>query len=162
VPAEAGAFTPPASIQSNAAPTAAFAGAGAPSDSLGVAHLISAYQSLGHMGSNLDPLGLHTNASFPNRNKHVGSLDITHHGFTEKDLDRELNLKGNSSGGNTGYLEELATGPKVTLRKVVDNLKETYCGTLGIEYMHITDPAKQNWIRDKVSTGSDAHTKHTH
>ena len=53
-----------------------------------------------------------------------------------------------------GYLEDLASGPKVTLRQIVSQLKKTYCGTLGVEYMHIADPEKCNWIREKVENPS--------
>jgi 2-oxoglutarate dehydrogenase E1 component len=75
------------------------------------------------------------------------------HGFTEKDWDRTMNFKGTSSGGNKGFLEELASAPgKVTLRQVVEQLRKTYCGTLGVEYMHIGDSAKCNWIRERVET----------
>ena len=112
--------------------------------------MIRAYQFNGHRAANLDPLGLHTTSSFPHRPKHAKDLDIEWHGFTEKDLDRKLVLKGRSTGGMTGYLEELASAPEVTLRQVRDTLKATYCNTLGVEYMHIADPEKCNWIREKV------------
>ena len=112
--------------------------------------MIRAYQFNGHRGANLDPLGLHTEASFPLRPKKAAELDIEYHGFKEEDLDRELILKGRSSGGMKGYLEELATGPKVTLRQVRDTLQSTYCGTMGVEYMHIADPEKCNWLREKI------------
>ncbi|GMH62715.1 hypothetical protein TrRE_jg1015, partial [Triparma retinervis] len=105
VPVDGGAFEPPSSIQSNASPSSKLMGA-APSDSLGVAHLIRAYQFNGHRAANLDPLGLHTSSSFPHRPAHAKDLDIEWHGFEEKDLDRKLVLKGRSTGGMTGYLEE--------------------------------------------------------
>ncbi len=149
IPVDGGAFEPPASIQANASPSSRLMGA-LPSDSLGIAHLIRAYQVNGHRGANLDPLGIHTKASFPKRPSAVKELDIEYHGFTEKDLDRELVLKGTSTGGNKGFLEELASGPKITLRQVVNQLKSTYCSTLGVEYMHISDPAKCNWLRERV------------
>jgi 2-oxoglutarate dehydrogenase E1 component len=104
------------------------------------------------MAANLDPLGLHTESSFPGRSdlSILNALKIEHHGFTEADLDRELVLKGNSSGGNTGFLTELASGPKVTLRTVVNQLTSTYCRSLGVEYMHILSTEQRNWIRDRV------------
>jgi len=124
--------------------------AGAPSDSLGVSHLIRAYQVNGHQGANLDPLGVHSPHSFPFRANAARDLDHTFHGFTDADLDRPLLLKGRSTGGNVGFLEELAAGPNITLRAVVKRLRRTYCGTLGVEYMHIGDTDKQNWIRERV------------
>lgn len=68
-----------------------------------------------------------------------------------KDLDRQLNFRGVHTGGNKGYLEELASMPgKVTLRMLLDELRKTYCGKLAVEYMHIGDTAKCNWIRERV------------
>ena len=62
----------------------------APSDSLGVAHLIRAYQFNGHRGAAVDPLGLFTKASFPLRPEVCHELDPAYHGFTEADMDREV------------------------------------------------------------------------
>lgn len=126
--------------------------AAAPSDSLGVAHLIRSFQVNGHLEANLDPLGLRTGECFPHRPP-VPDLTYEYHGFTDTDLDRRLNFRGTSSGGNTGYLEELANSPnKVTLRMIMDELKKTYCGTLAVEYMHITSADQKNWIRSRVET----------
>ena len=133
----------------------------APSDSLGVAHLIRAYQVNGHTAAKLDPLDLHTPLAFPYRpcntmdltpyGGYPPELTIEYHGFAEADLDRRLNFKGTSSGGNKGYLEELANSPnKVTLRMILNELRKTYCSTLGVEYMHIGDPNRSNWIRERV------------
>ena len=135
-----------------------------PSDSLGVAHLIRAYQVNGHTAANLDPLGIHNRESFPHRPSNVRppeglgedgfpiELTPAFHGFDNvKDLDRQLNFRGVHSGGNKGYLEELSSMPgKVTLRMVLDELRKTYCGTLAVEYMHIGDPMKCNWLRERI------------
>jgi 2-oxoglutarate dehydrogenase E1 component len=135
-----------------------------PSDSLGVSHLIRAFQVNGHLAANLDPLGLHTRESFPGRPSSTGiglsptdknwpvMLTAAYHGFDEsKDLDRPLHFTGTSTGGNKGFLEELASSrDKFTLRQVLAQLRKTYCGTLAVEYMHINDPNKCNWIRERV------------
>ena len=128
-----------------------------PSDSLGVAHLIRAYQVNGHRAANLDPLGVYGAEQFPYRPGNVKSndydtLDVAFHGFDpENDMDRELNFKGVHTGGNKGFLEDLVNMPgRVTLRKVVDRLKETYCNTIGVEYMHIGSTQQCNWIRERV------------
>jgi 2-oxoglutarate dehydrogenase E1 component len=118
---------------------------GVKSDSLGLAYLIKAYQSRGHEAANLDPLGLHAH-----RQGIPEELDYTHHGFTEADLDRKLNLLGHASGGFTGFLEILASRPNITLREVIANLKKTYCNNLGVEYMHLSSREKSNWVRNKV------------
>ena len=133
----------------------------APSDSLGVAHLIRAYQVNGHTAAKLDPLDLHTPLAFPYRpcntmdltpyGGYPPELTLEYHGFSQDDLDRRLNFKGTSSGGNKGYLEELANSPnKVTLRMILNELRKTYCSTLGVEYMHIGDVNRMNWLRERV------------
>mmetsp|Transcript_39402 Transcript_39402/g.92015 ORF Transcript_39402/g.92015 Transcript_39402/m.92015 type:complete len:933 (+) Transcript_39402:644-3442(+) len=123
-----------------------------PSDSLGISHLIRAYQVNGHFAAQLDPLRIHSRLTFPQRHKdgEVPFLSHTFHGFSESDLDRPLNLKGRSTGGNVGFLEELAKAPSVTLRQVMNTLEKTYCGTLAVEYMHIGDTDKCNWMRNRV------------
>jgi len=133
-----------------------------PSDSLGVAHLIRAYQVNGHTAAKLDPLNLHTKESFPSRPSNIDlemidgfpiELSPAFHGFDiEKDMDRELNFKGTHTGGNKGYLEELASfaDGKITLRMILDELRRTYSGSLAVEYMHIGNTMQCNWIRERV------------
>lgn len=123
---------------------------------MAISHLIRSYQVNGHQGAKLDPLGLHTRECFPFRPEtdaegYPSVLSYQHHGFTEADLDRRLHFKGRSAGGNKGYLEELASAPsKVTLRAIMERLRKTYCGTLAVEYMHIGDVNKKNWIRQRL------------
>lgn len=132
----------------------------APSDSLALAHLIRAYQVNGHLAAKLDPLNMFTSEAFPHRpwrpskgHEFPKELTLEYHGFSQGELDRKLNFKGTNSGGNKGYLEELgnmAQSSKITLRMILAELQKTYCGTLGVEYMHISDIDKQNWIRERV------------
>jgi len=107
---------------------------------------------------------MHTRESFPHRPSNIRGpeglaedgfpieLTPSFHGFDPvKDLDRPLNFRGVHSGGNKGYLEELSSMPgKVTLRMILDELRKTYCGSLAVEYMHIGDPMKCNWIRERI------------
>ena len=151
-----------------------------PSDSLGVAHLIRAYQVNGHLAANLDPLGMHSRDSFPYRPSNVQDLShseggyppeltLEYHGFDPAvDLDRPLHFLGRSSGGNKGYLEELAQlslqGHAITLRKILAQLRKTYCQSgMGVEYMHMTNVDQVNWIRQRVEhprwLGYDRETK---
>jgi len=126
-------------------------GGGGKSDSLGLSYLIKAYQTNGHLAAQLDPLGIHAErdgAGAP------VELDPKFHGFEEKDLDRKLNLLGTSSGGHSGFLDVLSTRPDTTVRGVVEKLKQTYCNTIGVEYMHIGSREKCNWIRDQVENPS--------
>ncbi len=115
------------------------------SDSLALSQLIRCYQFRGHEIAYLDPLGLHSW-----RRERPAELDPKVYGFENEDMDRTLNLKGTSVGPAEGYLAELAQRPTVTVRQVVKRLEETYCRTLGVEYMHMRSPAKVNWIRRKV------------
>ena len=121
-----------------------------------ISHLIRAYQVNGHEAAQLDPLQLFTEESFPFRPKsqadgYPSNLELEYYGLGEEDLDRKLNFKGRSSGGQRGYLEELAKAPKkLTLRAILEQLRKTYCGTLAVEYMHIGDPDKTNWIRQRI------------
>jgi 2-oxoglutarate dehydrogenase E1 component len=134
----------PRSHQQQVATTAA------PSDSLGVAHLIRAYQVNGHTAAKLDPLDTYAPEAFPYRpvitvmdsmsssptDGYPPELTPEYHGFVPADLDRVMNFLGTSSGGNKGYLEDLAGSPnKVTLRMILQELRKTYCGTVGVEYM---------------------------
>lgn len=119
------------------------------SDSLAVAYLIRAYQFRGHEVADLDPLKIYAYRKMNQCPAEV-DLDYRNYGFTEADLDRKLNLLDNTSGGFTGFLEQLSTMKSVTLREVVAKLEKTYCGSLGVEYMHIGSKDKCNWIRTKV------------
>ena len=74
-------------------------------------------------------------------------LDPAFFGFKENDLDREFFL---GSWHQSGFLAE--NRPTRTLREILTRLKETYCGSIGYEYMHIPDGDKCNWIREKIET----------
>lgn len=119
------------------------------SDVLALSYLIRAYQVRGHEIANVDPLGLYNfrpSTAPP-------ELDFTTYGFTEADLDRTLNIPASTSGGHIGFLDDMAHGGlKVTLRQVIDKLRQTYCQTIGVEYMHIPSREKCNWIRKQVET----------
>lgn len=134
-------YSKPTAVVGKTAATAVSTTTGAPSDSLAVAHLIRAYQVNGHTAAKLDPLDTFSPETFPYRPKPIEdgypeSLTLEHYGFTNADLDRKLNFRGTSAGGNKGYLQELANSPnKVTLRQILAELRKTYCGTVGVEYM---------------------------
>lgn len=139
---------PPSLGGAAVSPTAGAAGGAMNSDSLAVSYLIRAYQVRGHEMANLDPLGIHNfrAATTP------AELDYKFHGFSEADLDRKLDLHDNSTGGHTGFLAVLGTNPSYTLREVVNKLQSTYCSGLGVEYMHIQEQNKCNWLRDQIET----------
>lgn len=148
VPGEA--FIPPPTIQSGVKPVvsvgsvAAAASAADHNDALGLSYLIRAFQVRGHELANLDPLGLQQRPELP-------ELDIKQYGFTDADLDRVITIPKNFSSGVSGFLEELAEGKNpLTLGQIVQRLHETYCNTIGAQYMHILDREKCNWIRTKM------------
>jgi 2-oxoglutarate dehydrogenase E1 component len=92
--------------------------------------LIDAYRGLGHLLARLDPLSLPPTST--------PALELKEFGFTEADLDRTF---------DTSHFLGLRTG---TLRQLVAALRETYCRTLGVEYMHIQDPNSRRWIQERL------------
>ncbi len=100
-------------------------------DTLGARMLIRAYRTRGHLVANLDPLQLTSRREHP-------ELKPKTYGFAKSDYDRPIFI-----GGTFGL--EFAT-----LRQILDILKRTYCGTIGAEYMHISDPPQRAWIQDRI------------
>ena len=94
-----------------------------------VQELIHAYRVRGHLMADTDPLEY--------RQRRHPDLDVTEHGLTLWDLDRQF-----ATGGFGG-------APFLTLRKILGVLRDSYCRTVGIEYMHIQDPEQRKWIQDK-------------
>jgi len=96
-----------------------------------VLQLINAYRVRGHFDAELDPLGIAPKRSHP-------ELDPGYYGFTRDDLSKEFSV-----GRMFGM-------PALTLRGILSTLREAYCGTVGIEYMHIQDPEQRRWIQERV------------
>ncbi len=92
--------------------------------------LIRAYRVRGHLEADLDPLGLEKRGPYP-------ELDYRSYGFTESDLDREI------------FIANLFGRERASLREIIAILRETYCGRIGVEYMHIQAPAERAWIQEK-------------
>ena len=103
-----------------------------------VIELIHAYRVRGHLMADTNPL------EFEMR-KHP-DLDIVNHGVTLWDLDREF-----ATGGFGGV-------PVMKLRDILGVLRDAYCRTIGIEYMHISDPVQRQWIQERFER---AHTRVT-
>jgi 2-oxoglutarate dehydrogenase E1 component len=101
-------------------------------DSLRAIMMIRAYRMRGHLKAKLDPLGLATTAG------DASELDPASYGFSEADYDRPIFLD---------YVLGLETA---TLREILGLLKRTYCGTIGVQYMHITDPAEKAWLQRRI------------
>ena len=92
-----------------------------------VQELIHAYRVRGHLMANTDPLEY--------RQRRHPDLDLVNHGLTLWDLDREF-----ATGGFGGQ-------PLMQLRDILGVLRDSYARTIGIEYMHIQDPAQRQWIQ---------------
>src|SRR5712691_5420061 len=100
-------------------------------DSVRALMLIRAYRFRGHFHANLDPLGLEPM-------KDEQDLDPRSYGFTEADYDRPI------------FLDHVLGLEFGTLREIVAILQRTYCQTLGVEFMHISDPAQKGWIQERI------------
>ncbi|PRW57990.1 2-oxoglutarate mitochondrial-like isoform B [Chlorella sorokiniana] len=110
--------------------------------------MVRAFQVMGHYSAQLDPLGL-------DERPKIKELDPAYYGFSEKDLDREFYLgTWNMFYLGTWNMEGfMAEGRQVrTLREILERLRETYCGSIGFEYMHIPDSDKCNWLRARIET----------
>ncbi|MET1052306.1 MAG: multifunctional oxoglutarate decarboxylase/oxoglutarate dehydrogenase thiamine pyrophosphate-binding subunit/dihydrolipoyllysine-residue succinyltransferase subunit, partial [Mycetocola sp.] len=95
-----------------------------------VQELINSFRVRGHLMADVDPLE-YVQRSHPD-------LDILNHGLTFWDLDREFVTGG---FGDTRQAK---------LRDILGVLRDSYCRTIGLEYMHIQDPAQRKWIQEKV------------
>jgi 2-oxoglutarate dehydrogenase E1 component len=100
-------------------------------DTLGARMLIRAYRTRGHLIAQLDPLRLNPRGDHP-------ELNPATYGFTPADYARPIYI-----GGALGF--EFAS-----LRQVLDVLNKTYAGTIGFEYMHISDPEQRAWIQERI------------
>jgi len=110
-----------------------------------IGRLITAYRSRGHLGANLDPLGL-------TPPQHSPDLEIGFHDLSDRDLDAEF-----STGGVAGQ-------PRMKLRDLLARLKATYTGSIGAEFMYITDMEQRQWLYQRLEMaggnyGLDAATK---
>jgi len=100
-------------------------------DSVRALMLIRAYRMRGHFHAKLDPLGLE-----PARDHE--ELDPRSYGFTDADLDRKI------------FLDHVLGLEYGTLREIVALCERTYCQTLGVEFMHISNGAQKAWIQERI------------
>ncbi|MEO6946937.1 MAG: 2-oxoglutarate dehydrogenase E1 component, partial [Nitrobacter sp.] len=100
-------------------------------DSVRALMLIRAFRMRGHFHARLDPLGLE-----PVRDHE--ELDPCTYGFTDADLDRKI------------FLDHVLGLEYGTLREIVAICERTYCQTLGVEFMHISDGAQKGWIQERI------------
>lgn len=98
-----------------------------------IAELIHSYRSRGHLMADTDPLAY--------RQRKHPDLDVQTHGLTLWDLDRTFPVGG--FGGK----------PRAKLREVLGLLRDSYCRTVGSEYMHLQDPRQRRWLQERLESG---------
>jgi 2-oxoglutarate dehydrogenase E1 component len=120
--------------------TAKAAGAPAPTpvdilqatrDSIRAIMMIRAYRMRGHLHADLDPLHMREEDPAP-------ELDPASYGFTEADYGRKI------------FIDNVLGLEYATLPQMLDILKRTYCSTVGVEFMHISDPESKQWIQERI------------
>ncbi len=100
-------------------------------DSIRALMMIRPYRVRGHLAANLDPLGIEKRAEHP-------ELDPKTYGFTEDDYNKLI------------YLDNVLGFERATLSAILERVRKTYCGTIGVEFMHIQDPSKKAWIQERI------------
>ena len=98
----------------------------------GVQQLIAAYRNVGQRWADLDPLKRTERPSIPD-------LDPAFYGFTDADQETVFDTSNTFFGKNS-----------MSLRELLNALRETYCGTLGVEYMYTTEQAEKRWWQQKL------------
>jgi len=93
--------------------------------------LIRAYRMRGHLIAKLDPLGLMPPKPHP-------ELEPASYGFGPGDMDRPI------------FIDHVLGLEHATLHEILDILTRTYCGTIGVEFMHISDPDEKSWIQQRI------------
>lgn len=95
-----------------------------------VDELVRAYRVRGHMLAQLDPLGQQRPERY--------SIDPGDYGFTEEDMSRPFSAR-------------TIHGPDVlTLREIIERMSNTYCRSIGVEFMHITDLGVRTWLQERM------------
>ncbi|KJX92554.1 2-oxoglutarate dehydrogenase e1 component like protein [Zymoseptoria brevis] len=147
------AFTPPPTIVPTPAggvPAPNFGAVGAAQGQGGevlshlkVQLLVRAYQARGHHKAKIDPLGIRSQDSLSGTVPK--ELELSTYDFTEADMETEFSL-------GPGILPRFKTETrdKMTLREIIDNCERLYCGSYGIEYIHIPDRAQCDWLRQRI------------
>ncbi|HQT62990.1 MAG: 2-oxoglutarate dehydrogenase E1 component [Acidocella sp. 20-57-95] len=100
-------------------------------DSIRALMLIRVYRVRGHLEAKLDPLGL-------KQPKYYAELDPKTYGFTDADMDRPI------------FIDGVLGRETATMNEILAILRASYCGEIGVEFMHIQDPTQKNWIQRKI------------
>lgn len=100
-------------------------------DSIRAIQLVRAYRARGHLIADLDPLEL-------KEKEYHAELDPAHHGFADGDYNRPIFLNG------------VLGKDYATLNEILEILKDTYCGSIGVEFLHMTDPDEKSWVQERI------------
>ncbi|MCC0012432.1 MAG: 2-oxoglutarate dehydrogenase E1 component [Rhodobiaceae bacterium] len=100
-------------------------------DSVRAIMMIRAYRMRGHLHANLDPLGL---AALKDHEE----LHPSSYGFSEADYERPI------------FIDHVLGMEFATIPQMLEILRRTYCSTIGVEFMHISDPAAKSWIQERI------------
>jgi len=97
--------------------------------------LIHAYRTQGHLAARLDP--------FDRERDRPECLELAFHGLSETDLQREVEA------------ERVGLEGRVTLGSLIKHLEDRYCGTIGVEVMHVAEAEERDWLLDRFERGVD-------
>lgn len=100
-------------------------------DSVKAVMMIRAYRMRGHLAADLDPLGMQPPGTHE-------ELDPAFYGFTGEHLDRPV------------FIDGMLGLETATARKMLEVLRKVYCGKIGFEFMHISDPAQKSWLQNRI------------
>ncbi len=106
------------------------------SESIKAVAMIRSYRQRGHLIAKLDPLELLTS-------DYLDELHPESYGFTKENYKKKI------------YLDGVINKDYSNIREILDFLKKTYCGPIGYEYMHISNPTERKWFRDRVEKSED-------
>lgn len=101
-------------------------------DSVRAIMMIRAYRMRGHLHANLDPLGI------AKKQEAYDELSPKSYGFTDADNDRKI------------FIDHVLGLEYATIPQMVDILQRTYCSTLGVEFMHISNPEEKSWLQQRI------------
>jgi 2-oxoglutarate dehydrogenase E1 component len=100
-------------------------------DSVRALMMIRAYRIRGHLIADLDPLNLREKRPHP-------ELDPASYGFGPGDMDREI------------FIDNVLGLERATIRQIIEILKKTYCSTMAVEFMHMSDPQHKAWLQERI------------
>lgn len=104
--------------------------------------LVRAYQVRGHQKAKIDPLGI----SFGNSGDTPAELTLDYYGFKPEDLEKSITL-------GPGILPRFAqndSSKTMKLKEIIDNCEKMYCGSYGVEYIHIPSKEQCDWLRERI------------